>query len=84
MTSTGSNASDAPDERWKTDGHPLLGQRVYRYFPGHDPVQATVALWHPKAAATGAALFWVVHDDGDTEALRRDGIGARVPPGENR
>jgi hypothetical protein len=48
--------------------HTLLNRRVRRSFKNRKDVDGTVVSWQPPSA-DGAALFRVVHDDGDVEDL---------------
>jgi len=48
--------------------HPLLSRRVRRSFKHRKDIDGTVVSWQP-ASADGAALFRVVHADGDEEDL---------------
>ena len=60
-----------------SEGHPLIGQRVARQFPGKPTTVGTITKWLPEEGEDGA-LFRAVHDDGDDEDLDEDEATAAV------
>jgi hypothetical protein len=62
---------------WKTEGHKYIGQRVIRHFQ-EVKVQGVVTAWLPPMADVAhfgeAALWHVVHDDGDEEDMWEAGL----------
>ena len=61
--------TDALAENWLSRGHRWVGRRVRRFFDVSDGfLDGTIARWLP-ASGDDAALWHVVHDDGDEEDL---------------
>ena len=64
----------AAPEEWLRDGSALLGRRVARRF-GKLVALGSVVAWLPANAEEGdAALYRVVHDDGDVEDLEEEEV----------
>lgn len=61
--------TDALADSWLSRGHRWVGRRVRRFFDVSDGfLDGTIARWLP-ASGDDAALWHVVHDDGDEEDL---------------
>ena len=71
------NTKDWQDKRhnieWQTSGHEFVGKRIRQHFTGHGFSLGTITKW---AADDGddAAMFHVIHDDGDEEDLDERGV----------
>ena len=64
----------AAPEEWLRDGSALLGRRVARRF-GKLVAHGSVVAWLPANVEAGdAALYRVVHDDGDVEDLEEEEV----------
>ena len=64
---------------YETDGCPLLGIRVLRFFPNNVQAHGTVVGWLPENGADEPALWRIEHDDGDAEDLSKDEVRSARP-----
>jgi hypothetical protein len=71
---------------WQTSGHPHIGMRVMRRFGDEGTVAAGgITAWVPADEAEGDAALWhMVHDDGDEEDLEEHEVQEALETWKNR
>ena len=78
--SSSSSSSSEDTVQWRRSGHKWIGMRCFVYYDDK-PVSARVTKWLPAApggGAASAALWHVVHEDGDEEDLTEAETGEAI------